>query len=326
MINRRSVIGGGLSAIAAPAILSSAAFGQEWPSRVVRLVVPFPAGGPTDTVGRMFAQRFQEMWKQPVVIENKPGAGGNLGADYAAKSEPDGYTIFITGTTIATSKFLYPSLTYDVVNDFQPVSQLLSQANIMAVPNTSPAKTVKEFVDYCKANAGKVTYATPGVGTSQHLAGELFNRMAGVQMTQLPYRGMSTALNDLMAGRSDVTFDVTPSIMQHVKEGMLRGLAVTAPKRLAVAPDIPTVDEAGVKGFDLTSWYAIFYQKRVPKGIVEKVHAATVEAINHESVRKVLLDLGTDPIGSTPDELGRVLQADLAKWGPVIRDANIRIN
>ena len=324
MLNRRHVLALGAGALAAPAVVTNA-FGQAWPSRAVRIIVPFAPAGATDITARLLANRLQEVWGQPVVVENKPGAGGNVGADLAAKSEPDGYTIFIVGPGQATNKFLYPSLTYDPVNDFQPVSLLLTQPNMMCVPNSSSAKSVKDFIDHCKANPGKVTYASSGNGTTLHLSAELFKKMAGVEMQHIPYRGSGPLMNDLIPGRVDVVFDNAPSISPHVKGGAVRALGVTTLKRIAIAPELPTIDESGVKGFDVFSWFAFFYQAKVSKDIATKLHADTVAALKHDQVRPRLLELGAEPVGSTPAELAKHLQSEMAKWGPVIADARIRI-
>jgi tripartite-type tricarboxylate transporter receptor subunit TctC len=325
MFTRRHFIGAAAATLAAPAVYTSQAFGQAWPSRNVRIIVPFAPAGATDITARLLANRLQEVWGQPVVVENKPGAGGNVGADLAAKADPDGYTIFIVGPGQATNKFLYPSLTYDPVKDFQPVSLLLTQPNMMCVPNSSPAKTVQEFIDYCKKNPDKVTYASSGNGTTLHLSGELFKKLAGVQMTHVPYRGSGPLMNDLIPGRVDVVFDNAPSISPHVKGGAVRGLAVTTLKRVAIAPELPTIDESGVKGFDVSSWFAFFLPVKTPKEIATKLHADTVAALRHDAVRARLLELGADPVGSTPDELAKHLKAEMDKWGPVIAEARIRI-
>ncbi len=324
MLSRRQLVAATAAALAAPAVTFSHAFGQAWPSRAVRIIVPFAPGGATDITARLLANRLQEVWSQPVVVENKPGAGGNVGAGLVAKSDPDGYTIFIVGPGQATNKFLYPSLTYDPIDDFQPVSLLLTQPNIMCVSNSSPVKSVREFVDHCKANPGKVTYASAGNGTTLHLSGELFKKLAGVEMAHISYRGSSPLMNDLIPGRVDVVFDNAPSISPHAKSGAVRALAVTTLKRATIAPELPTIDEAGVKGFDVSSWFAFFLPIKTPKEIVIKLQADTVAALKHNAVRTRLLELGAEPVGSTPDELAEHLKSEMDKWGPVIAEARIR--
>lgn len=325
MLNRRRFIRLTAASLAAPSIVSSPAFAQAWPNKPVRILVPFPPGGSTDVTARIVGARLQEVWGQTVVIENKGGAGGNIAADAAAKADPDGYTLFIVGPGQATNKYLYASLTYDPVADFAPVSLLILQPNIMCVPNTSTAKSVAEFVDYCKANPGKVSYASSGNGTSLHLGGELFKRLAKVELTHIPYRGAAPALNDLIPGRVDVIFDNAPSILPHVKANSVRALAVTTAKRVSVLPDLPTIAESGVPGFDVSSWFGFFYQAKTPPEIVAKVNADTRAALEHPSVKNRLLELGAEPTGTTPQGLAAHLKAEMDKWGPVITDAKIRI-
>ena len=326
MLNRRCVVGLAASALAAPTLLSSRARAQDWPVKPVRVVVPFAPGGSTDITARLVGNRLQEMWGQSVVVENRPGAGGNIAADNVAHSDPDGYTIFIVGPGQATNQFLYPSLSYDPVGDFAPVTLLITQPNLMCVPNSSPAKSVQEFIAYCNANKGKVTYASSGNGTTLHLSGELFKRLAKVEMTHIPYRGGAPAINDLIPGRVDVIFDNMPSILSHVKAGSVRGLAVTTRERVAVVPDIPTIAESGVPGFDVMSWFGFFVPARTPQDIVARINADTNAALAHPSVKTRLEELGATPKGSTPAELANFLKSEIDKWGPVIREAKIRVD
>ena len=239
MLNRRRFVGLAAAAVTAPYIVSSRAVAAGWPVKSVRVVVPFSPGGSTDITARLVGNRLQEIWGQSVVVENKPGAGGNIAADMVAHSDSDGYTIFIVGPGLATNQFLYPSLGYDPVGDFAPVTMLITQPNLMCVPNSSPAKSVREFIAYCNDNRGKVTFASSGNGTTLHLSGELFKRLAKVEMTHVPYRGGAPAINDLIPGRVDVIFDNMPSIMSDVRAGSVRGLAVTTKERVAVEPEIP---------------------------------------------------------------------------------------
>jgi tripartite-type tricarboxylate transporter receptor subunit TctC len=327
MLDRRRVLTLAAASLAAPPLLTSGAKAEaSWPSKPVRMIVPFAAGGATDVTARIVGNRLQEVWGQSVLVDNHPGAGGNIAADLVAKSPPDGYTLFIVGPGQATNKFLYPSLTYDPVGDFAPVSLLLLQPNIMCVPNSLPVKSVQDFIAYCKANTGKVSYASSGNGTSLHLGGELFKRMAGVEMQHIPYRGAGPAMNDLIPGRVDVMFDNAPSILPHVVAGSVRGLAVTTLKRMAKAPALPTIAESGVPGFDVSSWFAFFYPAKTPQAIVSKVSADTVAALAYPSVKPRLEELGADVVGSTPGELATHLKAEMNKWGPVIAEAKIRID
>jgi tripartite-type tricarboxylate transporter receptor subunit TctC len=324
MLNRRRFVGLAAAAVAAPSIVSSRALGADWPTKSVRVVVPFTPGGSTDITARLVSNRLQEVWGQSVVVENKPGAGGNIAADMVAHSDPDGYTIFISGPGMATNQFLYPSLSYDSVADFAPVTMLITQPNLMCVPNSSPAKSVKEFIAFCNENKGKVTYASSGNGTTLHLSGELFKRLAKVEMTHIPYRGGAPAINDLIPGRVDVIFDNLPSIISHVKAGSLRGIAVSTKDRVAVVPDIPTIAET-VPGLDVFSWFGFFVPVKTPQDVIAKINADTNAALVHLPVKSRFEELGANPKGSTPRELAAFLKSEIDKWGPVIRDAQIRV-
>jgi tripartite-type tricarboxylate transporter receptor subunit TctC len=324
MLNRRRFAGLAAAAVAAPSIVVSRALAANWPVRTVRVVVPFTPGGSTDITARLVSNRLQEVWGQSVVVENKPGAGGNIASDMVAHSDPDGYTIFIVGPGLATNQFLYPSLSYDPIGDFAPVTMLITQPNLMCVPNSSPAKSVAEFIAYCNANRGKVTFASSGNGTTLHLSGELFKRLAKVEMTHIPYRGGAPAINDLIPGRVDVIFDNMPSIISHVKAGSLRGLAVTTRDRVAVAPEIPTIAET-VPGFDVFSWFGFFVPARTPPDIITRINADTNAALAHGPVKSRFEELGAVPKGSTPAELAAFLKSEIDKWGPVIQEARIKV-
>ena len=325
MLNRRRFAGLAAASLAAPSMLVSRALGAGWPVRQVRVVVPFTPGGSTDITARLVSNRLQEVWGQSVVVENKPGAGGNIAAEMVAHSNPDGYTIFIAGPGMATNQFLYPALSYDPVGDFAPVTMLITQPNLMCVPNTSPAKSVQEFIAYCHANEGKVTYASSGIGTTLHLSGELFKRLAKVEMTHVPYRGGAPAINDLIPGRVDVAFDNMPSILPHVKAGSLRGLAVTTRERVRAVPDIPTIAESGVPGADVFSWFAFWVPVRTPPDVVARINADTNAALPHASVKPRFEELGADPKGSTQAELAAFLKSEIDKWGPLIQEAKLRV-
>jgi tripartite-type tricarboxylate transporter receptor subunit TctC len=323
MLTRRRFVGLA-AAVAAPSILATRASSSDWPAKPVRIVVPFTPGGSTDITARLIGNRLQEIWGQSVVIENKGGAGGNIAADMVAHSDADGYTIFISGPGMATNKFLYPSLSYDPVGDFDPVTMLITQPNLMCVPNSSPAKSVKEFIAFCQENKGKVTFASSGNGTTLHLSGELFKRLAKVEMAHIPYRGGAPAINDLIPGRVNVIFDNLPSIVSHVRSGSLRGLAVTTRERVAILPDTPTIAET-VPGFDVFSWFGFFVPVKTPPDVLAKINADTNAALVYPAVKSRFEDLGAVPKGSTPAELAAFLQLEIAKWGPVIRDAQIKV-
>jgi tripartite-type tricarboxylate transporter receptor subunit TctC len=326
MIDRRRVTRLLASAFA-PVLIGAPAFAQApspsaWPNRFVRLVVPFPAGGGTDAVARILANRLSEVWGQQMVIENKGGAGSNIGADAVARSEPDGYTVLIGSLPLAVNRYLYSSLTYDALTDFAPVTLICLYPNLMVVPNSSPAKSVPEFIAHAKAS-GKITFASSGTGTSTHLSGELFKRMTGIEMTHVPYRGVALALNDVIPGRVDVMFNTMAGVLQQARSGQLRGLAVTTAKRFPTAPEFPTVADF-VPGFDVSSWYAFLVPVKTPAEIVKKLHADTVAILREPAIKSKLEQVGVMAIGSTPAELAAQLKSETEMWGPVIKAAGIK--
>jgi tripartite-type tricarboxylate transporter receptor subunit TctC len=260
-----------------------------------------------------------------MVIENKGGAGSNIGAEAVARAEPDGYTLLIGSLPVAVNRFLYPSLNYDSVTDFAPVSQICTYPNLMVVPNSSPAKSVMEFVAHAKANRGKITFASSGTGTSTHLSGELFKRMTGIEMTHVPYRGVAPALNDIIPGRVDVMFNTMAGVLQQARTGQLRGLAVTSAKRFPTAMEFPSVAEAGVPGFDVQAWYALFAPAKTPPEIVNKLNADTVAILREPAIIAALEKTGVVVTSSTPAELARMLKAEIDLWGPVIKAAGIKV-
>lgn len=324
MITRRRFIESGVATAFAQALISSPVRAQAWPTRFVRLIVPFPAGAPPDVVGRLLAARLSESWGQQVVVENKPGAAGNIGTEVVARSAPDGHTWLMAAFTLAVNLFLYRSIGYDPVADFAPVTLVSVQPCVMVVPNSSPAHSVAEFIAHAKANKGKVTYASAGHGTAPHLSGELFKRMTGIEMMHVPYR--SGAQQDLIAGRVDVMFAVAGSALTMMRAGHARGLAVTGTRRVLAAPELPTVAEAGVPGFDVSTWWGLFLPANTAPAIINKIHADTVAVLSDSVVKERLEQLGVTPVGSTPEELAHYLDAEMAKWGPVIKDAKITID
>jgi tripartite-type tricarboxylate transporter receptor subunit TctC len=324
MIDRRRLLGLAAASTLAPGLATHPARAQAWPRRFVRLVAPFPAGGGTDAVARVLANRLSEVWGQQMVIENKGGAGGNIAFEMVARSEPDGYTVLITALNLVINRFLYASINYDPDADFAPVSLICIFPNLMVVPNSSPAKSVMEFVAHARANRGRITFASSGTGTSTHLSGELFKRMVGIEMTHVPYRGVALALNDVIPGRVDVMFNTMAGVLQQVRSGQLRGLAVTTAQRFPTAPEFPTVAEAGVPGFDVTSWYAFFVPAKTPPEIIKKLQADTVAVLAEPAMKEKLAQLGVGVVGSTPEELAALVRRDAETWGPVIKAAGIK--
>ena len=297
---------------------------QGYPNRYVRFIVPFPPGGSADPIARILANRLSEIWGQQVVIENKGGAGGNVGAQTAATAVGDGYSIFLGGAFMAKNPFLYPSSAYDPVVDLAPVTKVCEFCNMMVVSNSSPVKSMRAFIDYAKASRDKVTYASSGTGAEPHMAAELFRRLAGIEMTHVPYRGAGPALNDVIPGRIDVFFGTMPSTLPLYRSGQLRGLAVTSAKRSEFASELPTIAEAGLTGYEYTSWYALYVPAKTPNDIVRKLHDDTAEALLAPEVRQRLAEIATVPTPSTATELAGLLKSDMRLWGPIIKAANIR--
>ena len=321
-IQRRMFLQLASSAAALP-LFPRAAHAQSFPSRFVRLIVPFPPGGGGDALARPLAQRLSEVWGQQIIVENRGGAGGNVGAYQAANAPPDGYTLLLGAAYLSINPALYPTSGYNPFTDLAPISLLTVIPNIMMVSNSSPAHSVREFIDYAKANRGSVTFASTGIGASPHLSGELFKRMAGIEMTHVPYRGAGPAMNDLLPGRVSVMFSNLPGVMPQVQSKTVRGLGITAAKRIAAAPDIPTIGET-VPGYEVATWWGVFAPARTPADVIEKIRADTVAALAHESVKARYEALGAPPSPSTPAELAALLRADAEKWAPIVRDAGIK--
>ncbi|BAT59743.1 tripartite tricarboxylate transporter family receptor [Variibacter gotjawalensis] len=322
MLTRRRLIA--TAALAMPALLPRQALTQAWPNRPIRLIVPYPAGGGADAIARIVGAKLAEMWGgAQLVYENRGGAGGNLASELAARSQPDGYTLYLAGEFQSTNLHVYPKLSYDPVADFSPVSLVVQYPAVIAVPNSSPAKTLQEFVEFAKTKS--LTFATPGHGTGPHLAGELFAQKAGIKLQHVPYRGAAPAIQDLIPGRVDSFFNNIAAVVPFMKDQQVRGLAVTTAKRTPAMPDLPTFAESGLKDFDVSGWYAFYVPAKTPDDIVKKMHADTVTALADPSVKSKLEGLGLFVVGSTPQELGAFLKAEIDKWGPVIRDAGIKV-
>ncbi len=309
----------------APALSGTARAQQAYPTRFVRLVVPFPPGGGTDAIARVVSGKLSAIWGQQMVVENKGGAATSIGTETVARSDPDGYTVLLQSMPLAVNKYLFATLPYDPVADLAPVSLICDYPNVMAVPMSSPARSVQEFIAYAKANPGKATYASSGHGTSVHLSGELFNRMTGLKLQHIPYRGAGPALNDLIPGRVDVMFNNIGAVMPLIQGGQLRALGVTSSKRAAALPDVPTVSESGVPGFDVSAWYALFVPARTPEAVIRKLNADTVAALADPATRARLDQLGVGVIGSSPEELRVFLKAEMDKWGVIIKEAGIKV-
>jgi len=305
-----------LTALALPAAA------QGYPSRPVRMVVGFPPGGAPDILARLFADKAQ--LGQPIVVENKPGAGGNLGADTVAKAPPDGHVLAMaTVGTHAINGALYSKMPYDMVKDFVPVAHVASAPNLLVVNNDLPVKTVAELIAHMKANPGKLSFGSPGVGTSVHVSGELFKSLTGTQMTHVPYKGRQFAIPDLVGGQIQLMFDNMPSALPMAREGKIRALAQTTATRSAAAPDIPTVAET-VPGFEATTWFAVFAPAGTPREVVMRVNAEMQRVFKLPEVQERLKGLGLEPWISTPEELARYQAAEIVKWAKVVKDSGAR--
>ena len=295
---------------------------QGYPNKPLRLVVTFPSGGAPDILARLFADKAQ--LGQPVVVDNKPGAGGNIGADAVAKSPPDGYTL-VMGTvgTHSINGALYSKMPYDMVKDFVPVAHVASAPNLLVVTNDLPVKTVAELVAYMKANPDKLSFGSPGVGTSVHISGELFKSLTGTKMQHVPYKGRQFAIPDLVSGQIQVMFDNMPSALPMAKEGRIRALAQTTARRSAAAPDVPTVAET-VAGFEATTWFAVFAPAGTPREVVARVNAEMKRVFALPDVQDKLKTLGLEPWISTPEELATFQAAEITKWAKVVKESGAR--
>jgi tripartite-type tricarboxylate transporter receptor subunit TctC len=304
---------------AAGSLVAGSALAQSWPQRPVKIVVTFPTGGAPDILARILSDRAQ--LGQPVVVDNRPGAGGNIGADVVAKSPADGYTI-VMGTvgTHSINGAIYAKMPYDMVRDFAPVSLVASTPNLLVVNNNLPVKTINELIAYMKANPNKLSFGSPGVGTSVHVSGELFKSMTGTTMTHVPYKGRQYAIPDLVGGSIQLMFDNMPSAIPMAREGKIRAIAVTSAKRSPAAPEIPTVAET-IPGFEATSWFAVFAPANTPRAIVDRINAEIQRVYKLPDVQQRLATLGLDPILSSPEELARYQAAEIGKWAKVVKDS-----
>jgi len=298
---------------------------QNFPNKPIRIVVTFTSGGAPDIIARLLGERMSAEWGQSVIIDNKPGAGGNIGADFVAKSAPDGYTIVLgTVGTHSINGALYPQMPYDMTKDFSPITLLATTPNMLVVHNDVPAKNLKEFIELGKKE-GKMSFASAGSGTSIHVSGEMFKSVTGIDMTHIPYKGRASAIPDLLGGRVTMMFDNMPSSLPLVREGKLRALGVTSLKRSAAAPDIPTLAEAGLPGFEAVSWFAMFAPANTPKTIVTKLQLEIAKILKSPDISKRLLDIGLEPIGSTPEELAAYQRSEIAKWAKVVKDSGAKL-
>ena len=299
---------------------------RDYPEKTIRLIVPYTPGGTADLLARTVGQKMAESFGQQVIIDNRPGAGGNLGADLAAKAAPDGYTLLMgTVATHAINPHLYPNLPYDAAKDFAPIILLATLPNLLVVNPSLAATNVKQLIALAKAKPGELAYASAGNGTSQHLSGELFKKMTGVDMIHIPYKGSAPAVTDLVGGQVQLMFDNIASSLPQVRAGKLRALAVTGPRRSPVLPDLPTVSEAGLPGFSITSWFALFAPAGTPAKILLRLNKEAAKAIALQELRQQWLGQGIEPTGGTAEQLAAFRRIEAAQWGKIVRESGARV-
>ncbi|MEX0959220.1 MAG: tripartite tricarboxylate transporter substrate binding protein [Burkholderiales bacterium] len=315
-----------LAGISAALLLCFAGCGEEgeYPTRPVHLIVPFPAGGSSDLIARVVSERAGRTLGQQIIIDNRPGAAGNIGTEAAARAEPDGYTLIeCTIGTCAINHAIYDGLRFDLERDFEPIMLFGSLANILGVHPSVPAESVGELVAHAKKNPGKLTYGTSGYGSSPHLSGELFKQVAGIDLLHVPYRGSAPAVNDLRGGQIDLFFDNAPSILPHVKSGGVRALAVTGAGRSAHLPDVPTMTELGYEEFVIAPWFGVMGVKGTPRPIIDKLSHAFREAVKDPEVQRRFAEMDVTPGGGTPEEFRRLIRSEVKRWGDFVRERGI---
>ena len=319
-ITRRAVIASGLLPFAA------AAQAPEWPSRPVRFIVPYPPGGPTDIMGRIVAQAVQGPLGQPFVVENRAGANGLIGSEQAARAVPDGGTFLVNASAHVIVPHLTPNMPIDVLADFVPVTNIAAVPLWLVVNPALPVRSVAEFIAYARANPGRISYASSSSGGATHLAGELFKQMTGTDMVHVPYRGSGPAVQDLIAGNVQAMFDSVPSSAASARDGRLRALAVTTKNRIAPFPDLPTIAEAGVPGYEIATWYGIWAPARTPPAIINRLQQAVAAAARNPETRARFDALGAEPVADSPEDYARFVRAEYDRWGKLVRDARIKLD
>jgi tripartite-type tricarboxylate transporter receptor subunit TctC len=301
-----------------------AAVGANYPSKALKIVVPLAAGGPTDILARIVAQPLSERLGQPVIIDNRPGAGGNIGAELVAKSSADGYTLFMgTSGPLSINSSLYEKLGYDPLRDFVPIILVASAPFVVAINPSIPAKSFKDLIALARQKPGKLNYGSVP-GSASHLATELFKNMAGVDILHIPYKGAAPATNDLISGEIELSFASTPGALPHIKAGRLRALAVTSPKRLAQLPDVPTIAESGLTGYEASVWYGLVAPANTPREIVMRLNRESTQIIQERGTRERMMSSDFDPVGSTPEQFGKFIQSETIKWGGIVKSKGIR--
>lgn len=315
-----------VAAVCSLGVFAGDANAQAYPARAVRVIVPFSAGGAADTPGRMLGPKLSEALGQQVVLDNRPGAGSTIGADIVAKSPADGYTLLLVSNTFVISPSLYKKLPYDTLNDFAPVLQFVTSPNVLVVHPSLPVKSVKELVALAKAKPGQIDYASSGNGSSQHLFTALFTSLAGINMNHVPYKGSGQARTDLISGQISVGIPGIASVIQHIKTGRLRALGVTGAKRSPQLPDVPTIAEAGVKGYDADQWIGFVAPAKTPKAIIAKLNTVTEKVLKNPDLVKQLSSVGAEPEYLGPEKFGALIRSELVTWGKVVKSTGMQIN
>jgi len=311
----------------AAAALCSGAFGQAWPSKPIRLVVPFPPGGGTDIIARETSQRVAAATGWTFVVDNKPGAGGNLGVDAVAKASPDGYTIVLGQTSnIAINPTLYAKMPYDSQKDLAPIVVLATAPLVMVTAASKPYKTLADTVSAAKAKPSQINFASPGNGTVAHLTAEMFQKAAGVTTQHVPYKGAAQAMTDVVSGTVDLYMSSVPTLLGHIKQGKVRALAVTSAKRVDNLPDVPTINESGYKGFDATSWFGLLAPAGTPKDVIARINAEFNKALKTPELSKRLSDEGADPAGGTPEQFVALIKDDIPRWGKLVKESGAKVD
>jgi tripartite-type tricarboxylate transporter receptor subunit TctC len=297
----------------------------QYPAKPIRIIVGFTPGGPTDIMARLVGQKLTDKLGQQVIVEVKPGAGGNIAAEYVARAPADGYTLLLPAFAHAVNPSLFPRLPFDTAKDFAPIALLSSAANVLAVHPTVPARSVGELITLAKARPGQLTYGSAGNGTASHLAGELFNMSTGIEMTHVPYKGSAPASNDLLGGHISAAFPGVAIVLPHTRAGRIRALAITSIRRSKQMPELPTMGESGVKGFEVTSWYGLLAPSGTPPDIVQKLNAEVNRSLNEGDAIERLASFGAEPAHTTPHEFGEFIRSEIAKWGKVIKATGLRV-
>ena len=307
------------------ALASTTAQAQAWPNRPISLIVPFAAGGTTDVLARNLAEKLQQSLGQPVIVESKPGAGATLGADYVAKSKPDGYTLLVGAVHHTIAPSVYKKLSYDFQKDLAPITEIAMVPNVLVVNASTPAKTVAELVALLKAQPGKHNYGSNGNGTAQHLIGTQFANMTGTEFTHIPYKGSGPMATDLLGGQISMSFDTITPVLPHIKAGKLRALAVTTARRSSALPDVPTLEESGLKGFDIGTWFGVLAPAATPKDILARLNTEMVKVIQSPDFRKRMAEIGAEPIGNSAEQMAAQIRSETEKFARLVKEAKVVI-